>query len=467
LISLRTNLANWLQSNLEILPPLAVGAALRLALMVAAYLLTGTEVITQGDTATYVEPGRNLILHGVYTAGGLPEIDRTPGYPLFVTLSGMLFGNVLLAVTAQIALASLSLLLVSKIARRTFSNQATGTKAGVAAAWLYALDPVSITYTARLLPETLFILLLLFVIDRLLAFYSHHKLSTLCLAGVTLAAATYVRPVSYYFVLPLAAALSLTVPSRRGLRWKAPAVLLLTTLPLIALWQIRNAIETGYSGFSSIVEENLYFFQSAELTAELQHIPIEVEQQKLGYPDEASYISAHPEQRLWSESQRLHFMHNEAVRVISRNRWLYLKSHLTGVAIVAFSPCATEFVQLIGAYPSNSQMPGSKIPGRIVNYGILASLRATVFAYPGLTFAKALFELYLCGLYVLAIRGVASRQGSGISIVTLIGISLYFLLISGGAQAVARYRLPVQPELCVLAAGGFVALPKKKMDEAR
>jgi hypothetical protein len=150
-------------------------------------------------------------------------------------------------------------------------------------------------------------------------------------------------------------------------------------------------------------------------------------------------------------------MHTEAVRVMSQNRWLYLKSHLTGVGIVAFSPCATEFVQLIGTYPSNSQMPK-----RIVNYGILASLKATVFRYPGLTFAKALFELYLLALYILAIKGMFSGQGIKPSIITLVGIASYFLFISGGAQAVARYRLPVQPELCVLAAGGVATFRKRE-----
>src|SRR6266702_224546 len=239
---LLTHIANWVRSNREILPPMAAGAALRLVLMIIAFVRTGTEVMTQGDTASYIQPGKNLILHGIYATGGLPEIDRTPGYPIFVTLSGMLFGNVLLAVAMQIVVASISLLLVSKIAARSFPNGRTG----VAAAWLYAFEPVSICYTIRLVPESLFVMLLLIVIERLLAFYSNSRLSTLGMAGVSLAAATYVRPVSYYLAFALAAGLALTVSRQRGLRWKAPAVLLLSTLPWLALWQVRNAIEADY-----------------------------------------------------------------------------------------------------------------------------------------------------------------------------------------------------------------------------
>jgi hypothetical protein len=35
-------------------------------------------------------------------------------------------------------------------------------------------------------------------------------------------------------------------------------------------------------------------------------------------------------------------------------------------------------------------------------------------------------------------------------------------LISGGAQAVGRYRLPIIPELCILAGGGLAAVEKKR-----
>ena len=458
LISPRSRLADWLQKHRDILPPTAVGIALRLVLMLAAFTLTGTTVMTQGDTSSYLQPGLNLILHGAYAANGLPEIDRTPGYPIFLVLSGMLFNNALLVVTIQIALSLISLLLVRNIARKTFP----GSNAATVAAWLYACEPISILYTSRLMPETLFVLLILAMIDRLLAFYASSKLSTLALAALMLVAATYVRPVSYYLVLPLALALTISLSPKSGLRWKAPILLLIVVIPLLAAWQMRNRLETGYSGFSSTVEQNLYFFQSAEITAELNHQSLPAMQQRLGYPDEASYLFAHPEQRHWTQSQRLHYMHTEAVRVLSQNRLLYLKSHLTGVAIVAFTPCAAEFLELINAFPSDGQ-----IPARIINEGIFASIRGSAARYPGMAAVKVLFELYLLPLYILAIRGIIGKQGIKLPIFTLTGIALYFLIISGGAQAVGRYRSPVMPELCIFAAGGCMVFRKQRKGEAK
>jgi hypothetical protein len=432
---------------------LFIAALLRFGLMIVAFVSTGTSVMTQGDTASYLEPGRNLLLHGVYASGGLPEIDRTPGYPVFLMLTGMFTGNVLLSVMTQIGLSLLSLLLIRRIAERVFDSE----PAGMIAAWFYAVEPVSIMYSVRLMPETLFVFLLLLVIDRLLVFLSTYQLRPLCLAGLSLATATYVRPVSYYLVIPLAMALVIVVPRGNGLRWKAPAVLLLTVVPLLAGWQIRNRFETGYSGFSSIVEKNLYFYQSAEVTAELKHVSLGNEQRDLGYLNEASYVVIHPEQSHWSQAQRLVYMRRESVQILSANRDLYLKTHFEGIGVVAFTPCASELLQLLGEYPG-----GSMMPRRLLNEGVLGSLRRVITSYPGVAIAMAILEVFLLFLYLFAVLGIWNGKGHRDPILLVVGVAAYFLLISGGAQAVGRYRLPVMPELCMLAAGGIASVKKRE-----
>jgi 4-amino-4-deoxy-L-arabinose transferase-like glycosyltransferase len=310
------------------------------------------------------------------------------------------------------------------------------------------------------MPETLFILLLLAMIDRLLSFYETGKLSTLAVSGLLLAAATYVRPVSYYLVVPLALALVLTAPRGGSLRWKAPAVLLLSVLPWLALWQLRNKMETGYSGFSSIVEQNLYFYQSAEVVAELDHISLGEEQKRLGYPDEISYFAVHPEQKSWSAAQRLQFMHTQSLRILANHRALYLKTHVAGVAVVAFTPCATELLQLLNLYPN-----GEEMPHRILNEGIVHSLLRVLPIHPGVTVTMALFEMTLLAFYALALYGVARGKAERVPLILLIGMAVYFLFISGGAQAVGRYRLPIMPEVCMLAGSGLAAYRQKKRAE--
>lgn len=453
-MSWRLRIADALLVERRVQAPLLVAALLRIALMAVAFALTGAPVMTQGDTASYLNPGRNLVLHGTFATAGAPEIDRTPGYPLFAEITGMAWDNVLLTATAQIVLSLISLLLVRKIADRVFPNR----NAGIVAAWLYVIEPLSIVYTARLMPETLFVLLLLLAIDKILDFQSNGKLTILALAGISLAAATYVRPVSYYLVFPLAAGLAVTAAKHRRLWWKAPLLLLIVVLPSLAAWQLRNFTETGYSGFSSIVEKNLYFFQSAEVTAELQHISLESEQNQLGYPEDKYYLAVHPEQRSWSQSQRLHFMRTQATKTLAADPGLYLRTHIGGMGLVAFTPCATELLQLIGKYP-----PGDVMPHRILNEGILNSVGRVILSHPAVAITMALLEGFLLFLYVFAIRGCLSPDSFRPALLTIAGIALYFLLISGGAQAVGRYRLPVMPELCILAAGGLTLSRKRKL----
>ena len=450
------HMLGWKRGSSWPLAAMLAGITLRVALMAAAYLLTGTQIMTQGDTASYIEPGRNLIMHGQYVIGSLPEIDRTPGYPLFTMLTGMASDNVLLTVVAQIVLSMLSLLLVWRIAERVFPNSG----AGKIAAWLYALEPISILYTVRLMPEILFVLLLLATVDRLLSFYETSKLSTLALSGLLLATATYVRPVSYYLVIPLAVSLLVTAPRGTGLRWKAPTVLLLSVLPWLVAWQLRNKAETEYSGFSSIVEQNLYFYQSAEVTAELAHISLAAEQKQLGYPDEPNYLAVHPEQKNWSPTQRLHNMRSQSVQILAQHRLLYLKTHLAGVGVVMFTPCATELLQLLHLYPQDQQMPQ-----RILNEGIISSLAQIMRTHPLVTIVMGSFELILLLLYASAISGILRGRAERVPLILLIGIALYFLLISGGAQAVGRYRLPIMPEICILAAGGLSVFRSKRKAE--
>ena len=69
--------------------PVIAAAALRLALLALLLARSGASALERPDTHTYLEPGRNLLLHGSFTAAGLPEILRTPGYPLFLALTSL------------------------------------------------------------------------------------------------------------------------------------------------------------------------------------------------------------------------------------------------------------------------------------------------------------------------------------------------------------------------------------------
>ncbi len=440
----------------RLLAPILVAAALRLGLLASSYLRTGTAILTQGDTESYLAPARSLFFHAAFATNGHPEIDRTPGYPIFAMLSGMACNiiplNVLLTALAQIALSLATIWLVSRITDRCFPRQ----NAWLIAAWLFAVEPLSVVMSIRLMPETLFVFLLAAVLHCLLAFLATGRLQMLAASGLLLAAATFVRPVGYYLVICLAAALVFIPHKQSGHRWKAPALLLLVVIPCFAAWQLRNFHETGYSGFSAIVEKNLYFYQAAEVAAESVHTSFGIEQQRRGYPDEAAYLAAHPDQALWSQTQRLAWMRTQAMQELALHRGTYLRSHFRGVAVVAFTPAVAESLQLLKLAPTNGGMPR-----RLVNESLMTSIAGIAKSKPGVLIYMGLLELFLILLYGMALFGLLRGKAGAVAKVTLVGCIFYFLLISGGAQAVGRYRLPVMPEVCVLAAGGFATLRRR------
>lgn len=399
-------------------------------------------VVASGDTGSYLLPGRNLLFHGRFVTGGLPEIDRTPGYALFLTLTSL--PGTAFAAFAQVIVSALSAILVARLARAAFDDE----RIALVAAWIFAFAPVSVIYSVRLLPETLFAALVLLNLERLAVFLRERRLDVLAVGGVWLAAAIFVRPVGYY--LPIALALGLLVALIRvpGLRWKAPAVLLAAVLPWLAAWQARNWIETGFSGFSSIVERNLYFYQAAEVAARAEHRPFAEVQREFGYPDEQSYVARHPEQAAWSQSRRTAFMAHEAARILTAHPGIALRVYMEGAAVVALTPCAAEALRLLGAWPQDW-------PSRVVDRGPVRSMLWIARRHPGIAAAMIALEAALLLLYLLCMHGAAQARLRNAQLWLLAGVALYFIAVSGGAQAVGRYRLPAMPEICILAAAGL------------
>jgi 4-amino-4-deoxy-L-arabinose transferase-like glycosyltransferase len=456
--------------------PLIAAAVVRLALLALVLVRSGTSALNRPDTASYLEPGRNLLLHGEFVASGLPEISRTPGYPLFLALVSL--AGPVAAALAQVLLSVFSVVLVWRLARTVFHDN----RIALAAAWIFAFEPLSILYSILLLSETLFLALFLLSLERVAAFLREQRLSILAQAGVCLAAATFVRPVSYYLPVVLAVGLFAALarvpglppqrhgpvagdpglpPQRHGpvagdpgLRWKAPAVLLLSTLPWLALWQIRNQVETGFGGFSSAQAYNLYFFSAAEVTGRVEHRSVVSVQNDFGYNDEQLFLARHPAAAGWNQAQRLEFMRAETNRVLRAHPGLFLRAQLAGAVRTAFNPSASIFISVLNSSLDDETYLRERSQG---------PLRAALWAaraHPGQTAVMAALEAVLLVLYFFAAKGTLRGGAPGVCLWLLLGVSLYFLGVSGVLGA-ARFRLPVMPVVCTLAAAGVLRRKEK------
>jgi hypothetical protein len=446
--------------------PIIAAVVIRFTLLGALLFQGGSSALTENDTNSYMEPGRNLLLHGSFTADGVPDLFRTPGYALFLAITSL--PGIPAAAAANVILSACSVMLVWKLALALFNDD----RIAISAAWLFAFEPLSVIHSVFPLSETLFTALILLTVERLTEFLRGRCLRVLFAAGLCLTAATFVRPITYYLPVALAFGLFLVLAREPGLRWKAPVVLLISVLPFLAAWQIRNWSETGYGGFASISEVNLYSFVAADVTARVEHRDFFAARRDLGMETGAvhngsgqsylrqTYLARHPEQFGWTQGRRLAFMHSEAVQVIRAHYGVYFGSILRTLPGILFSSGAG-FVD----HPLNTG--SSALDARFI-HGDLLSLGPARWwaqfvkeypkAYPWAIAGRVALIAILLGLYAFAVRGIFRCDKGNTGLWLLLGTCLYLIAVSAAGAAPtadARFRQPVMPAVCILAAAGI------------
>ena len=203
------------------------------------------------DGKGYQGSYQSWVRHDGWRIMDLPQYTgayQPPGYPTFLAAVMAVSGRSLLAVKlVQCLLSALSCVLLVRIGSAWF-----GARAGVIAGWIWALYPNAIGYTHLLWSETLFLFLLLALLD-VLAGHGVRGLPSLrrcVVGGVVLSAAALTRGTLLYAAPAIAVWLCLVADGRRGLRalaeapWRAGlargAVVCATALACIAPWTVRN-----------------------------------------------------------------------------------------------------------------------------------------------------------------------------------------------------------------------------------
>lgn len=415
--------------------PLIAATIIRLTLLLAVLLRTGISVLTSGDTFSYLIPGANLLHIGRFFNAHGPELDRTPGYPLFLALTSQ--SGFVLSALVQLALSIVIIWLIARIASSLFAAHPHRHHVARLAAWLMVFEPLSLAYSIKLYPETLFLFFFLLSLHQLTRFLTRRHLLHLALATISLAAATYTKPVTLY--LPLFLAIALTIHLRRTprLRWQAPLLLLTLSLALLAPWQLRNQHTASFNGFTSVQQKNLYFFQAAGVLSHTEHRPFTDVQRDLGYFDDSA-ATQNPD--------RLNSQTRDATRILLAHPLTAAYLQLKGSTIVALTPGVADLFALLGANPFSEplRLPAQNPASAAYQFALTNPIHALIMA---------LCAAFLLWLYTYAFLTLRSPQLARSYKLSLFLIAAYFLLISGGSQAVARYRLPIMPILCILAAG--------------
>lgn len=250
------------------------------------------------DSIQYLTLADNLMEHGVfsqsYTAPLAPDVQRTPGYPLFLVLMGRFIPLVLVV---QHLLVLWTGYLLYRLLRRYMRERVART-----GAWLYLLQPYPMIFASMVLSETLFIFLLVGALSFFLRWYARVRLLDLVLSLGLLGLAAYVRPLAYPLLLAGGLLAVLKLFFRR--RWQmipGLAVLLLLPSLLLGPWLVRNHNLTGRYQLTSMGDMGMVHGRLGGLEAWRQQLPVEehyfymagdsIAAQKIGLPAIREYPS--------------------------------------------------------------------------------------------------------------------------------------------------------------------------------
>jgi len=267
------NFSIWLRDHviLASLVILICSVAPRLFLTVTA----DPQNLLRSDSYTYLTPALNLLEHGAFlNRHKEPEIDRTPGYPVFLMAIMSLVGkevdgqDLQKILITQTLFLSWSVVIVYWLARRILPPVMAFT-----GSLLAAFSPWGAVWAGLCLTEGLYIFVLaaIFLLMKLVEETSQVSRAILGIAvvGLLTGAAVLVRPL-WPLVLLVAGALVMQYGPRRKGVWILLTVMMITaTVPLI-LWKTRNVQEAHFHGLSNNGGKTTWRYLAARVTGQIE-----------------------------------------------------------------------------------------------------------------------------------------------------------------------------------------------------
>jgi hypothetical protein len=361
------------------------------------------------DSADYEALGRALASGASYVAGGM-QASRMPGYPLFLAGCAVLSGGSLkLAFVIQAVIGALIgvwvYLLCADWDRRW----------GLIAAAVAAIDPLSVAFSAALLSETTFTFFLLgalVALQRLGRSTNRFPLGWSVWLIIAWPCAVYLRPSVLWCAIPIVAwHLWLAWRKRDGVQLRATArlatvaaaALLATALTLIPWWQRNYALfHTGYFRMTTLDGKFLYESLSPQTT---------------GKPAMQTIVTPSDMRALNEGAQADEF---------KRRAWSFVRADPWRQVRMAFVKAGRTWNPLLNADEFQSFI------------------------------TQILFAAWHIPLYLLALLGVWCLRRQAWRLGVLLWPLAYFTAVHVIYLGSVRYRVPLMPLLCILAAQGVL-----------
>jgi 4-amino-4-deoxy-L-arabinose transferase-like glycosyltransferase len=373
---------------------------------------------------------------------------RTPGYPIFIAMIYALFGakpwTVLLA---QTFIDTLTIGVIFFSGNRLFSRNS-----GLIASLFYAIDPVPSFHALTLNSETWFtfslcvagLLLIIGLQDR-----SHFSL---VISGLLFGFATLIRPIAQYLVI-IFVPIILTMPPLQGLRRKAltSAIFVLSFCVALSPWLGRNYFKYNALGLSTVKGYSLLFYNAAFTLSIASGQPIEKVRGNLEKRMDA--VTRKNEVGNPFAQERLY--RDLGLKIIRENIKQYTWLHLRGMMNIFISPDSRLISNLLGIEPY--RFPD----GTLLSTSLAQKIRL-FFAYkpkPEIAIGLFVIVLLMCsygGVCIAVANLIAEKRY--LLLISILGVILYFSVLSGGPVGEARFRIPIIPVYLLLTGRGLNVL---------
>jgi len=215
------------------------------------------ESILDSDSETYLVTAKTIYTQGVFgvqdNSGKISYTAfKTPGYPVFLAIvyNAMkipFLGIILL----QLFLTVLAGLVTYKIATEI------DYRLGILSMAIALFDPPTSVFSLKIMTEALYVLLLFLFIYIFIRYLKNGKISLVILSALPLAAATFVRPISYFLGMGVAIFMVYAnIPRNYKKTLIHAAVFLVMVYSFLGAWQIRNYQRVGTTSFAVVGDTN-------------------------------------------------------------------------------------------------------------------------------------------------------------------------------------------------------------------
>jgi 4-amino-4-deoxy-L-arabinose transferase-like glycosyltransferase len=411
--------------------PVIVGALARIGVWA---LGVSQQTYLSRDTQGYWSLSEDLLSAYDGTNPALLEtaLLRPPGYPAILFLFRTVGDSYTTAALLQSLIGVGAVFLTYHLALRL-----AGVSVATVAAWWVAVDPLLVVQSSVLLTETIFAVLMLVALAHLTPLaqtagnLAPWRWAT---AGLLVAAATFVRPISLYLpILVIVVGLFVAlVHDRRRLIYGTLVFLIAFALP-VGAWFVHNSSLTGVPTFSTVQGVNLALYRAVGAMIHEEGVSRDEARSEMRRLVEAETTPEMNPAEMAAIETRVGIQ-----EILKRPRG-YVISAARGSIYTLFGPGQADIQERL------STGRWAAIASPVVVLSIVSALGMALFATAGvwhLTRGRAWAPLLLLGLPIV-----------------------YLLLIGSGQESEARFRVPLAPMIAILAAVGVTWLVDLRKEE--